>query len=304
MTSRVALTYPVDGLVSFHYFPGENDMRPLVDTGRFRLIGDSGAFSAHTSGVPIELGTYAEWVTRWREHLLWVAGLDVIGDQEATWRNWLKLRDRYGIESVPTVHAGTDPAALDRYVAEGASLVGLGGMAGRGQAVKAWPWAVEMFRRARRRHPGVRYHLWGVTSRRYLDQLPAWSADSSGTLSRVVRFASLRLFDPVDGRDHNIALTRRNVYAHGHLLRRTYGVDPADIERSHAGNRDVLIPLMAAVTQQYAGWLQRRHQVTPPALLAGHPGHGPRVHLVSTVDDLLVAVGCEPISRKRGTTQS
>ncbi len=260
MTGRVAITHPVDALVSYHYFPDESDMLPLVESGRLTLIGDSGAFSALTQGASVDIGAYADWVNRWREHLLWVASLDVIGDPVGSMRNWRKLRER---------------------------------------------WAVAMLRRARDRHPGVRYHLWGVTNRRYLDSLPVWSADSSGTLSRVVRYASLRLFDPATGHDHNVLLAGRNIYAHGQLLRRVYGVDPADIERSHAGNRQILIALMAAVTQQYAGWLGRRHGVTPPALLDGRIGDepGPRIHLVSTRDDLLTAVG-SPIPEKRGAAMT
>jgi hypothetical protein len=300
---RVKMTYPLDGLVSFHYFRDEASMRPLVSTGRMRLIGDSGAFSAHTSGTPIDIAEYADWVRRWREHLLWAASLDVIGDPDATWANWLLLRDRHGLATVPTVHAGSDPALLDRYVAEGASLVGLGGMAGKGQAQRAFPWAVAMFKRARDLHPGVRYHLWGVTGRKFLDHLPAWSADSSGTLSRVVRYAALRMFDPGTGRDMTAPLNGRGIYQHASVLRRVYGVDPSLIERSHPGNRQILIELMAAITQQYAGWLQRRHKsVAPPALLDGCDIVGPRVHLVSTLEDLLMSVGAEVPAKRRGTT--
>lgn len=301
---RVNVDYPVDGLVSFHYFRDDASMRKLIGTGRVRLIGDSGAFSAHTGGTPIDLVEYAEWVRRWRDDLLWAASLDVIGDPDATWRNWLLLRDRHGLATVPTVHAGTDPSVLDRYVTEGATLVGLGGMAGKGQAQKAYRWAVAMFRRARDRHPGVRFHLWGVTARKYLDHLPAWSADSSGALSRVMRYGHFGMFDPHRGEAVRVVLDGRGVYQHSQVLRQVYGIDPSLIERARPDNRQLLIELMAAVTQQYAVWLQRRHRgVTPPALLAGCGLAGPRVHLVSTLEDLLMSVGAEVPAKRRGTTK-
>jgi hypothetical protein len=303
---RVNVDYPVDGLVSFHYFRDDASMRKLIGTGRVRLIGDSGAFSAHTGGTPIDLVEYAEWVRRWRDDLLWAASLDVIGDPDATWRNWLLLRDRHGLDTVPTVHAGTDPSVLDRYVDEGATLVGLGGMAGKGQAQKAYRWAVAMFRRARDLHPGVRYHLWGVTSRKYLDHLPAWSADSSGTLSRAPRFGALRLCDPNTGADLNVILQGRNIYRVGALVRRVYGVDPALLERATPANRNLLVEMTAASTQQYAGWLQRRHRgVTPPGLLDGCGLVGPRIHIVSSfLEDMLVAVGMPSPARARRAGRS
>jgi hypothetical protein len=288
--TQVKITYPVDALVSYHYYREDKAMAPLAQTGRLRLIGDSGAFSAMSLGTPIDLAEYAAWVHRWREHLFWAASLDVIGDPAGTLHNWRLLRDRHGLDTVPTLHAGSDVRGLDVFAKEGATLVGLGGMAGQGQAVRAFRWAVAAFRHARDHHPGMRFHLWGVTNRKFLDNLPAWSADSSGILGAAYRYAQLRVFNPATGKHHNVALRagNRDIYKLSGLLRRVYGVDPPEIETSHPGNRTTLIQLAAASTQQYAAWLQRRHQVTPPALLAQPATHnldvasvGPRVHVVA-----------------------
>src|SRR5690606_17654109 len=173
-----------------------------------RLIGDSGAFSAWSQGAKITLEEYAAWCRRWWDHLCWCASLDVIGDPMATWRNWVALRDRYGLLTVPTLHAGTDVKWLDAYAAEGVDLIGLGGMAGTGQAPRAFRWALHMVRRARDRWPHVRFHLWGVTHRRFLDTLPVWSADSSGLMGGAYRYGNLRLFDPATARDININVRR------------------------------------------------------------------------------------------------
>ncbi len=38
--TAVAITYPVDALVSYHYYRDDKDMAPLAATGRLRLIGE------------------------------------------------------------------------------------------------------------------------------------------------------------------------------------------------------------------------------------------------------------------------
>ena len=285
----VAITFPVDALVSFHYYGADADMAALViNTGRVRVIGDSGAFSALTQGAHIDLDAYATWVHRWREHLYWAASLDVIGDPVASYRNWKTLRDRHQLATVPTLHAGADTSWLDAYAGEGVDFVGLGGMAGIGQAPRAYRWAVGMFRHARANHPGVRFHLWGVTNRTFLDSLPAYSADSSGAIGQAYRYGSLRLFDPASGKHLSVMLRGRNVYRAGSLLRRVYGVDPAEIETSHSGNRVTLVQIAVAVTQQYALWLQRRHgHVSAPSWGVRH---GDRCGQVATADGPLVHV--------------
>lgn len=293
----VKITFPVDALVSYHYYREDKDMAPLAATGRLRLIGDSGAFSALTQGARIDLAEYATWVARWREHLFWAAALDVIGDPHATHRNWLVLRDRYGLSTVPTLHAGGGTSWLDVYAAEGVDLVGLGGLVGK--AAAAFRWAVHIFRYARAKYPEMRFHLWGVAATQYLDALPTYSADSSGAvLGELYRYARLRLFDPRSGQHHRVRLKGgTQVFALGRLLRDVYGVDPAEIRTSHAGNRQMLVQLAAASTQQYSAWLQRRHRVTAPRMVNPSSAGGTRVHLVSAggrkqgSDDLLSVAG-------------
>lgn len=305
--TRVAVTYPVDALVSYHYYAGDNEMRALTSTGRLRLIGDSGAFSAMTQGATIDRDAYAGWVTRWRPHLVWAASLDVIGNAEASHGNWKALRDQYRLPTVPTLHAGADTRWMDVYAAEGVDFLGLGGMAGTGQAPRAFRWAVNMLRYARANHPQMRFHLWGVTNRKFLDALPVYSADSSGALGQAYRYGSLRIFDPATGRHTQVMLKGREVYKIAPLLRRVYGVDPTQIETSHPGNRVILIQLAAAVTQQYALWLQRRHgRVSPPAWGIQEPvlerAHatpdGPVIHVVDTDHGNLGSTTTDPPSQR------
>jgi hypothetical protein len=294
----VNLAYPVDTLVSYHYYGGDDIMEAITGAGRLRLIGDSGAFSAHTQGAVITLGAYAGWVSRWQDRLAWAASLDVIGDPEATWANWLQLRDGLGVTTVPTLHAGTDPAWLDRYADEGVDFAGLGGLVGR-PVPRVMPWLVHVFRYCRDRYPAMRFHAWGVSGRRILDALPFWSADSSYALSAGWRYGKFFLFDPRTARTTGFALDGRDPYRHNDLISRIYGADPASLTPS---NRTACVKLAAASAQQYAAWLQARHKVTPPAsaTLTGTRFHvapcksevaslltGPRVH-VTTAENALM----------------
>lgn len=277
----------LDALISYHYYRSDNAVQKLVDTGRLNMIGDSGAFSAYTQGATISMPEYAEWVRKWQPHLYWVASLDVLGDPEATWRNWVELRERYGLNLVPTLHVGTPMKWLDAYAREGVDFVGLGGGLTTG-ATDGIRWSARTLLYARREHPQMRFHGWGISKRAALDNIPFYSADSSGTLGVGYRFGRLRLFDPRTARDVTFHLDGTSPFKHRHLLK-LYGATPEQVARGHAKNRHLLLRLSAASTQYYAAWLQKRHQVTPPShgINPRRPDKtGMRVHLVSTVEDL------------------
>lgn len=300
------VTYPLDALVSFHYYRDDKTMARLVATRRLRMIGDSGAFSAFTQGTPIRVGEYVTWCHKWSPHLCWTAALDVIGNPQATLTNWRLMRDRHNLATVPTLHVGADPRWMDPYASEGCDFIALGGMVGR--ALQSLPWVARVFRYARDHHPHMRFHVWGVTHRRFLDNLPVYSADSSG-FGMGYRFGRLGLFDPHSGHLRNMDLrpagirTGKPVYQYGGLLRDVYGVDPRLVERCTVANRWLVIQLQARSGQLYATWLQKRHQVSPPrwglrtpTQLEDMPATGPRVHAVSAraggkTDDLETAVG-------------
>ena len=277
--SPVNLSYPVDALVSYHYYKRDDLMAAVTGPGHLRLIGDSGAFSAYAQGETIRLADYAAWCRQWRDRLSWVAALDVIGDPHTTWSNWAAFREKHGINSVPTLHAGGDVKWLDAYAAEGVDYMGLGGLVGG--AVRGFPWMVHVMRYARDHHPGMRFHAWGVTTRKVLDALPVYSADSSGIMGQSYRFGRLRVFDPASGRDLMIHLNGRDPYKHTTLLRRVYGVTPGQVARSTPANRALLIQMAAASTQRYAAWLQARHHVTPPAWGIREATPGTRPHLTA-----------------------
>jgi|SRR5690625_2926499 len=265
------LDVPTDILCSYHYFHAI-DMAKVQEWGT-RIIGDSGAFSAMSGGVPIDREEFHAWADRWRDALFWTAALDVIGDAEASYQNWIAAR-RDGLELVPTLHYGEGTASLDRFAEEGATLIGLGGMVPySSEKDRLMRWCLQMHRHARDHHPHVRFHGWGISHPFLVDNLPWWSTDSSG-FSSCFRFGTLRLWDPRKGRFFGVDLNGRDLAKHARLLRETYNVDWKLISRSTPENRRPLGRVALRAVQLYASWLQRRQAVSAPALLADKIGRG------------------------------
>jgi len=287
----VDVELPYDALVSYHYFRSDQTMTELTDHGRLRLIADSGAFSAYTQGVRIDLDEYAAWLKTWSPRLYWAAALDVFGDPDTTYRNWATLRDTHGLTTVPTIHIGADPRHLDVYADQGVDFVGLGGMVGMPKP-NITRWLVHVMRYARDHHPQMRFHAWGMSTQTLLEELPLYSVDSSGLLTQAYRYGTLALFNPRSRRMVSIDLNGRDPLKYRRLLLDTYGIPPREVATSHPGNRHLLARLCARSSQLRAQYLQRLHKVTPPSWginphwnthtrTSDHPV-GPLMHAVST----------------------
>ena len=290
MAEDVPLQYPVNALVSFHYFAKDN-IAEMAGWG-LNLIGDSGAYSADSLGAPISLDAFAEWAHRWKDSLAWVASLDEIGNAKGTWDNWQRLR-KMGLDVVPTVHYGCDPKELDRYVDEGVDFVGLGGMVPRkSEPERLLRWCLSMFKYARDNHPEMRFHGWGVTHPRLVQNLPWYSVDSSG-FSSAYRYARLTLFDPKQGKMIPITLNGKDIFKHSELVRKVYGADPARICVSNNLTRRDLVRVAISSVQKLEEFLRKRHgYVSVPVYGINTGSEGPNVHYVST-GPFLGAVGPE-----------
>lgn len=72
-----------------------------------RLLIDSGAYSAFTTGKPVDIVAYGEWAARWVGHADAIAGLD---DISGDWRKSLANYEAMPL-GFPTIH-DTDPPEL------------------------------------------------------------------------------------------------------------------------------------------------------------------------------------------------
>lgn len=273
----VYLDHPVNTLVSFHYF-SKVDIHKLA-AGGLCVIADSGAFSAASQGVDIDTDEFYDWCRRWKDDFIWMAALDVIGDEKATYRNWMSAPAE--LRLVPTVHYGAPPNAIDKYAEAGVDLIGLGGMVPhKSEPMKLLRWSAQMMRYARDKHPQVRFHGWGVTHPQLLMNLPWWSVDSSG-LTAAYRYGRMTLVDPNDGKKKTFDMNGRDAAQHVRLLRDYYGVNWQRVAYSTASNRRDIVRVSARSMQNLQSFMRKRWKVSRPQDIdEHHPATGPLLHFV------------------------
>lgn len=265
-------------LVSYHYHRN-TDLAALVAElgGDVDLFADSGAYSAATTGATINLADYAAWLRDWAP--LWTvqAGLDVIGDHEATAANTTRLHDA-GLSVLPTFHLGSPWRVLEALCAEH-PYVALGGVAlhaaGAQKHRPLMAWLVRCFQTAAE-HRTV-FHGFGLTSAQMVKNLPFYSIDSSSYMFGS-RWGLAYLWNAPAWRMESVLFRNpAEVRPHAHLFRR-HGLDPARVidpafmrpgtDHAAADRTDV----SAAGARAYAFMeqsLTRRHQVAPPPLPRG-----------------------------------
>lgn len=281
------IPHPRNVLASYHYFK-DYDFNQLSN---LQIIGDSGAFSAASKGAVITTPELAAWGKKWRHKLLWVASLDVIGDPHTTYRNWREMVDNHGFEGVPTIHFGTDPQEMDRYVERGVDFMGLGGLVGIPRKSQM-RWLIQVFKYQRKHHPDMKFHGWGCTSGPHL-KLPFFSVDSS-TWTESLRYGKMTLREPGTNKGVFYWLHGQEAYKPhvARLLIDHYGVSPREVAVSNTGNREEIILISALATSVQEQYMRRLHgSISTPTWGINHQAKmynkqggsdGPHLHLVST----------------------
>ena len=114
-------------LVAYPYMLLKENQKTLIDSEiNYRLLLDSGAFTAHKSGKPISLDEYCRFlenppVSVWRYF-----ALDVIGNPEHTERNYLTMLSR-GFNPIPVYTCGEDVSVIDDLY-KTSDVIGIGGL--------------------------------------------------------------------------------------------------------------------------------------------------------------------------------
>jgi hypothetical protein len=280
MPNRVQVRYPVNTLVSYHYFK-KQDISAFTRHG-YRCIGDSGAFSAMTTGKPIDINDFGMWAKKWQKDLAWVASLDVIGNQTETWNNYQRLREYYGVDVVPTLHYGADPSEMDKYVEQGVDYIGLGGMVPfKSEPQKLLRWTLSMFKYARDNHPQVRFHGWGITHKDLLTTLPWYSVDSTGWAYSFM-LGRHTLWIPTEGKFVRFATDGKEAFKYGDQIREHYGIEPADIAFSNNTNYQVTVRTSARSYQLLEDHMRKRFNISAPKYgVAKNAPVGPNIHLAN-----------------------
>lgn len=173
-----------------------NTVNAIVDRAdlRPRVIIDSGAFTAYSTGKVINILEYAEWSLdfekRWRHKMasLEFMNLDVIGDQDGSQRNLHRL-ESLGLRPLPIFTYRADLNILDELLAN-YDYIAFGGLFDKPN-LKTWLDACFARVMAYRRKTGImrRIHLLGVTIDWALKRYPCYSSDSSSWVA-CLRFGN------------------------------------------------------------------------------------------------------------------
>lgn len=251
-------------LTSFWYFR-KFDLNKL---GSCRVIADSGAFSAYTSGAVVTPGDYADWLDQWPDRFEFAFNLDVLGDPAQSLANWQALQDR-GHLTVPVIHYGDRPEdVLPAYLnrTDPADRLAFGGIAVSGASTQVKAWCAYVFRWLRDNAPDLPTHGLGVHMKSKLAAFP-WTTTDSSSFGSAWRFGRAVLWDPDHLRWVGYRLDGKDVYRVGRITRR-YGVEPGEVAESTGETRDTLVRMVTRsecrAAQDWGRRAARKHQRRKP----------------------------------------
>lgn len=182
-------------LESYHYVNGQRYVDTMREQGA-KVFLDSGAFSAHSLGVSIDINAYCDYIIRNRDILrvedgaVMASVLDGIGDPLKTWQNQMHM-EKMGAKPLPCFHFGEDPRYLDWYV-ERYDYITIGGLVGKAQRdQEVWldrMWEKHMLDGSGRAK--LKVHAFGMTAPHLMKRYPWFSVDSSSWI-QAAAFGSI-----------------------------------------------------------------------------------------------------------------
>lgn len=165
-------------LDSYHYIGNERMVNRIRSTGR-KIFLDSGAFSAYTQGVNVDLRQYCDYVKRNADIFEVVSVLDAIGDADQTYRNLAQMEE-YGIQALPCYHYG-EPEEVLEYYASHYDYITIGGMVPI-STPQLLIWLDRIWGKYLTNPDGrakLKVHGFGLTSVPLMARYPWFSVDSS-----------------------------------------------------------------------------------------------------------------------------
>ena len=171
-------------LESYHYVYRQTFVDKMRRDG-VRIFLDSGAFSAFTMGVDVDMQAYCKYIQENSDIIEVIDGsvcasvLDGIGDPLKTYQNQLAM-EALGVRPLPCFHYGEDERYLEWYIAR-YPYITLGGM-----VPISTPQLYHWLDRIWDKHltdgsgrPKVKVHGFGLTTMSLVERYPWYSVDSS-----------------------------------------------------------------------------------------------------------------------------
>jgi len=182
-------------LESFHYINNQKTVDVMRQQGA-KVFLDSGAFSAYSLGVSIDINAYCDYIIRNRDILriedgaVMASVLDGIGDPLKTYQNQLYMESK-GAKPLPCFHYGEDPRYLEWYV-QNYEYITIGGLVGRAQKDQQ-TWLDTMWNEYMIDGSGnakLKVHAFGMTAPELMKRYPWYSVDSSSWI-QAAAFGSI-----------------------------------------------------------------------------------------------------------------
>lgn len=171
-------------LESYHYVYRKSFVAKMRADG-VKIFLDSGAFSAFTMGVDVDMKAYCRYVQENADIIEVIDGsvcasvLDGIGDPLKTYQNQMAM-EALGVRPLPCFHYGEDTRYLDHYIAN-YPYITIGGMVPISTPqLYLWLdriWEKHLIDGAGR--PKVKVHGFGLTTMSLVERYPWYSVDSS-----------------------------------------------------------------------------------------------------------------------------
>lgn len=157
---------------------------------------DSGAFSVFTRGISVDIDAYIDWINNNYSKIGVVAALDVIGDAESSWKNYIYMRENLVPEAknklLFTFHID-EPLSNLKHALQYCdsfgklSYIGLGGMATKKTSEQRRSFLTNAFSLIPH---DVKVHGFGMTDYSLLNHYNFYSVDST-TWLRAAAFGEI-----------------------------------------------------------------------------------------------------------------
>lgn len=172
-------------LESYHYVHRQSAVDMMRRDGA-KVFLDSGAFSAFTQGVEIDLVKFCNYIKENQDIITVASVLDGIGDPLKTWQNQ-QLMEAQGVRPLPCFHYGEDERYLEWYL-ERYDYITLGGMVPiNKEQLQFWLdriWG--KYLTDDNGLPRVKVHGFGLTRLNLMQRYPWYSVDSSSWVQSAV----------------------------------------------------------------------------------------------------------------------
>lgn len=172
---RKSATYILE---SYHYVHRKTFVDSIRGDG-VKVFLDSGAFSAFTKGVKVDLKKYCRYIHEHQDIIENASVLDAIGDVHGTYQNQIAM-EKEGTRPLPCFHYGEDERYLEYYVAN-YEYITLGGMVPISTPqLKFWLDRIwEKYLTDGSGRPKLKVHGFGLTTVSLMERYPWYSVDSS-----------------------------------------------------------------------------------------------------------------------------